>query len=111
MWQGLSTFGRPHNSFQGGDQCRALGAQLGLVPHGQFAKYFFAFRGKPQQDLTTVIPRTASPHQASGGKAVYQFDRAVVLQLQALGQRSNCRMQPVRQSLEGQHQLVLLRFQ
>jgi hypothetical protein len=35
----------------------------------------------------------------------------VVLQLQALGQRSNCRMQPVRQSLEGQHQLVLLRFQ
>ena len=81
------------------------------MPHGQFAKYFFAFRSQPQQDLATVIPRTASPHQASGGKAVYQFDRAVVLQLQSLGQRSNRRVQPVGQSLEGQHQLVLLRFQ
>ena len=60
MWQRLSTFGRPHGSFQGSDQCRTLGAQFGLVPHGQFAKYFFAFRGKPQQDLTAVIPGTSN---------------------------------------------------
>ena len=89
--QGLSTLGRPHRPFQGRDQCRALGAQLGFVPHGQFAKHLFAFRSKPQQDLTTVLPGTASPHQASGGKAVHQFNCAVVLKLQPLGQLSDGR--------------------
>jgi hypothetical protein len=107
----LGTFGRPHGPFQGGDQGRTLGAQLGFVPHGQFAKYFFAFRSKLQQDLTTVFPSAASSHQASGGKPVYQFDSAVVLELQSLGQRSDSRVQPCRQSFKGQHQLVLLRFQ
>ena len=108
---GLSTFGRPHGPFQGGDQCRALSAQLGLVAHGQFAKHLFALGSKPQQHLTPVIARPASPHQASGGKPVHQFDGAVVLDLQPLSQGSNSGAQSVRQSLEGQHQLVLLRFQ
>jgi protein subunit release factor B len=61
--------------------------------------------------LAPVFTSAVSSHQAAGGQPVNKFDGAVVLNLQPFSQGSDRRVHSWRQSLQRQHQLVLLRFQ
>ena len=52
----------------------------------------------------------AAPDQATGREAVTQFDRGVMTDLEALGQRADSYFRCVLTALDGQQGLVLLRL-
>ena len=64
-------------------------ALVGLVAEGQFSKNLLALWSQKKQHYSLVCSRTAAFYQAFKGQPVHQFDRAVVLNLQSLGHRSN----------------------
>lgn len=70
----------------------------------------FAARGQFQQDFTAVVAAPVPANKACGFQAVHQFDSAVVLNLQALGQFTDPGTDSRGEPLQGQQKLMLARF-
>ena len=76
----------------------------------ELAKQFFTIGGKDQLNLAAICTITPSPHEAPFRQPVYQFHRAVRLNLKAIRQRPHARTDTLRQSLQSQQELVLVRL-
>ncbi len=63
------------------------------------------------KDLSPIRHPPASRDKSLAHRPVNQLDRAVMLQLQPLREIADRRAFPLREALQGEHQLVLLRFQ
>jgi len=70
----------------------------------------FSPERKFNQHFTPVCVATAFPDQTSLHKPVYEFDRAVVLELQALSDISDRRPRLFAGTFHGEHQLMVLRL-
>jgi len=68
----------------------------------------FAARGDAQQDFARVGVASGAFEQSLRFEAAAQFNRAMVANLQALGERANGGGQRGRQSFQGKQSLVLL---
>ena len=75
-----------------------------------FSLHSFPLERERQKDLATVILSFPSFHISARGKPVHQFHRAVVPDLQPLGQFSNPPARSARKSFQSQHQLMLAGF-
>jgi hypothetical protein len=102
---------RLHGALESGDQSRSSCLQLCAVMQGQFAEHPFTFPGEREQYFSPVAPASMTTHETTVRQPVYQFDGAVMPNLQALGQLSDTRADLERQALESQHELVLPRLQ
>ena len=100
-----------HRAFQRSDQRWTTSAQLGLVMQRELAQYLFALGSQRKQHLAPVLASAVPPHVTARRQPVHQFDRAVVLNLHPLRQFADSRTRSRRQTLQGQHQLVLPRFE
>lgn len=66
--------------------------------------------GDSQQHLSPILAAALAHHEASAFELVDQRDGGVVLHAQPLGDRANRGPRSLRQALQGQEKLVLLRF-
>jgi hypothetical protein len=108
---GGNMLSRLHGVLQSGYQSRPSCLQLCAVMQGQFAEHPFAFPGEREQYFSPVASAPMTTHETTVRQPVYQFDGAVMPNLQALGQFSDTRADLGRQAFEGQHELVLPRLQ
>src|SRR5215831_11561808 len=81
------------------------------MEQGEFTQYSFAATCELQQHLAPVLRAALAVHQPPSFQAVHQFDRTVMLNLQALGNSRDFGTHIARQTLEGEEKLVLTRFQ
>lgn len=81
-----------------------------LVVQRKLAQHFLAFSSQGQPHLASVVLHAVAPNIATRGEPVHQFNRTVMPNLQALGQFSDSRMGLSVQSLQCQHQLMLVWF-
>jgi hypothetical protein len=77
----------------------------------EFRQNALTLRRKGEKHLTLIIQRSFATHVSSGLEAVDEFDRAVMLNLQARRQLSHSRPYSSRHALNGQHQLILATLQ
>lgn len=77
----------------------------------QFSQDSFASGGETYVHFTTVFPALAARDEPLVGKPVHEFNRTVMLNLEPLRQIGDARPSHVGAALNGQHQLVMLRFQ
>ena len=81
------------------EQLRSLIEKLGAMIQRELAQNPLPARSQFEQDLATVVRATVAANQATGFEPIYQFDCAVVLDLQALGQFADARACLGRQAL------------
>jgi|SRR5215467_15001935 len=77
----------------------------------EFLQHPLPFWSQRQQNLSPVLPGLAASYQSAHAKPVNEFDRAVMLDLQSLGDFSDSRPNARWQPLQSQHQLMLPWFQ
>jgi hypothetical protein len=82
--------------------------ELGAMDHRQERQQGLAAQGEPHDHVPTVVVGSSPTDEAASLHAIDQFDRAVVLDLQALRQDADRRLPAARHTLHGQQQLVLL---
>ena len=85
--------------FQGNDEGRTAFAELRLVVQGEPPQNFFSFRSQVKQHFSAIFAATMAPNTARGSQSVDQFDGAMVLDLEPLGEIPNSRPRPSRQAL------------
>jgi hypothetical protein len=102
---------RLDRAFEGSKQSRPLHAEFGAMVQGEFPKDLFPLGCEREQDLAAVFAATLAGYKTFCGQAIYEFDCAVMLNLQALGQFANPGTHPWRQAFQGEHQLMLVRLQ
>jgi hypothetical protein len=78
---------------------------------GELTQYPLPFGSKHQEDFSPVLTAAPAPHIAARGQPIRQLHRAVMLNLQTLGQFADSWPDAFWQSFHGQHQLMLPRFQ
>lgn len=78
---------------------------------GQALQEAFAPRGELHQRLATVGHIAHAANESARLHAIDELDRAVVPELEALGQRAHVRAHPFRHALHGEQQLMLLRLE
>ena len=76
---------------QGGNKSRRGGAQFGTRVHGQLVEHVLAARRELHINLAPVLLSAGARDQAFLDQTIDQFDRAVMLDLQALGEIGDAR--------------------
>jgi hypothetical protein len=76
----------------------------------QLGKHLLTVRRKLYEDGTTIFRTARARDQSFLPQPINQLDRAVVLDLQALGKICDARLFPWGLALNGQHNLVVLRL-
>jgi len=92
------------------NQLRSAGLQLSAMVNRKLAQHALTARGQRNEHLTAVLARALALHQPLFHQPVDELNRAVMLDLQPLGQLADRGAGPVREPLQSQHQLVVLRF-
>src|SRR5215472_7558944 len=82
-------------------QDRPDGAQLRPSRRGELSQKPITFRGDGQLHLATITAGTRAPQQTSSLAPVHQLNHAVVIELHALRQRANRRLDASRQAPNG----------
>jgi len=80
------------------------------VPSRQSTGKLFALRRQVDRDPTTIVGIPLAGHQTLLAGAVEELDHAVMLELQAFGERPNRRSVLRGQSEQSDHKLILLRL-
>ena len=96
---------------EGRHQGRAGGAQFRAVVEREVAEFRLARGGEVDQDAAAVGVVPPAPEQPQAFEAVDQFDGAVVLQEEPLGQGADRGRDRRRETFQRQEELVLLRLQ
>ncbi len=78
-----------------------------MMMQGELRQNALALRGKRQQYLAAVVLGPLAAYIPSPFQAVDQLDRAVVLNLHAVGQFPNARTYSLGYAFDGQHKLIL----
>lgn len=91
-------------------QGRAGNAQLLPVKNRKLMQQAFSVRGKLHKDLTAVMLAVATHDRPTFDEPIHQLYCAVMTQTEPLRKHSHCRTKLFRQALDGQKQLMLLRF-
>jgi hypothetical protein len=78
--------------------------------HRQLGQYLLAARGESYKNFTPVLGATGAGDETLLNQPVDEFDRAVMLNLHSLGEIDNASLFGWRFSLDGEHQLMVLRF-
>ena len=63
---------------------RAAKAEFGSMMEEELTQNSLPFGRQREKDLATIVASTMATHIPASGKPVYEFDRAVMLDLQAL---------------------------
>ena len=100
-----------HDLLNRPQQLWPLQAQLILVMKREMTQNLLSPRGQRKQHFAAVLAAALAADIPSRGQPVDQFNRAVMLNLQALRQFADAGANPCGQSLERQHELVLARLQ
>lgn len=95
---------------EGSDQLGRGGAQLTLMRQRERVQDACAAGRQPQQNFAVIGRAVGASDQAAGDETVTQFDRGVMTDLEALGQRTDSYFRCAPTSLDGQQGLVLLRL-
>ena len=77
----------------------------------EFPQERFAVGGERDKDLPPVRRAPVTRDKLLTHRPINQFDRTVMLQLEPLGEVADRGIFPVGEALQGEHQLMLLRFQ
>jgi hypothetical protein len=96
-----------HREFQGADEGGATLAEFSVMVKGELAEDSLAPGGERNQDLSAILASNVAPHQAGGRKAVDEFDRAVVPDLEPFGELADAGTRAFGQTLQSQHELML----
>jgi hypothetical protein len=96
--------------FQCSHERRPHAAQLVPVGQRKAPKPLFSPRSHPNQHLASINIATVPCRESSLDQAVHQFHRAMMPDLQSLGESPNRRPLCSRQALDGKQELVLLRL-
>lgn len=101
-----------------GDDCfkcsherRPHATQFVLVGKRKAPKQLFSPRSHLNQHLASISIATASCRESSLDQAVHQFHRAVMPDLEPLGESPNRRPLSLGEAFDGKQELVLLRFE
>jgi hypothetical protein len=78
------------------------------VVQGKFAQYLFAARSKADVNLATILSAAVALNEVLFLETAYQLNRAVVLNLQALGEIGDTGAIAAGCTAQGQHQLMVL---
>ena len=70
----------------------------------------FSLRGECDKDFALISFIAGAYNETALNEAINQFDRAMMLDLQAFGQLTDGGLAPARQAFQGEQQLVLLRL-
>ena len=103
----LSRFGQ---LLEGLYERRSSAAQLGAVMEGKPVKNLITLAGQYYEHLPAVAFRMSSAHKAALYCPVDKLHRAVMLEAEPLCQITNGDWTPLREALDRQEQLVLLRL-
>ena len=76
----------------------------------EFSQYLLSSQGEVDEHAPLISLIAAALNETALYKAIYQLNRAVMLKLESLGQFPYRRLPSLRQTLQGQQQLVLLRL-
>ena len=82
------------DSLQRGHKGSPLSTQFTTVMERKLTQNFLSFRSQFKQDFAVVLLPTLPANVAFARQAVYQLDRAVVTNLQALGHLTDAGTRP-----------------
>jgi hypothetical protein len=101
---------RLNHTPQGRKKIGSAQAKFGAMVQGKVLQYLFTFWSQGKQDFATIIATPLPPHIPARRETVYKFNRTVMSNLEPLGQLANPRAHASGQPLQGEQQLVLVRF-
>src|SRR5579864_426710 len=104
----VAAIGPPNYRLERVDKRRAILAQLRQVAGGEFLQLRLSTWSELDQHLPPVSWRSRAQNQAAVHQPVHQFDRAVMLDLEPLGQHADARLVL---ASHGKQQLVLMRLE
>lgn len=99
-----------HDSLQGAQKREARRAKFGAMRQRHPAKNLLGAPGESQQNLPSILLTARSPQKAVCFQPVHEFDGAVMLDLQALGEKTHGGIRRSGQPFEGKQGLILLRL-
>src|SRR5262245_45194305 len=110
-WSRWRTRRRGDERPEGPPERRGHRGQLGQMGDGQGPEHGLALAGESDQDLTAIIAARRAAHEPTRHEAIDETDRAVVADLESLGQSADGRNSTGGQPLQSEERLMVLRLE